>query len=71
MKWKFWQRAPKPQPIPGELYFINNKNPFERVQVRVIDVKGGWLKYCFADFPSMHWTMEIPIFLSIYKKDTS
>ena len=73
MKWKFWQRAPKPQPVPGELYRLWNDvgNPFDRVQAQILDVKDGWVKYCFTTSPSMHHTREIKDFMRIYKKDTS
>lgn len=48
----FWKRkAPAPLEI-GQIWHMSNEDPWRRpIHARILDLRPGWVRYCYADFP--------------------
>ena len=54
----------------GGRYYLDTRNPFERVEAIVLDTKEGWVKYQFTynGYTGSTWhSIEISTFNKIYK----
>ncbi len=70
MFWPFKRKNKPAAPIIGEKYRLSTNNPFDRVEVVVLDVQEGWVQYLFTyngRSSTMRSSIEVITFNIIYK----